>query len=366
MSRGCARSAGLGWSPDVKKMGRAFLMRSDRLLAIAFVLMVTVALAGITTRETGASFTGTSTNPTNQTNTMTVQPPAGQNAPTSGAAGVINLSWSATPTAPGTGHTVTYLVLRGPVGGPYAQVGSTATLAYSETPSVDGTYEYVIEARVTGGGSFTSGNSAAQNALSDRVAPTMSITCNSGACSAGWYNATVSVTVTGTDGGTGMGSVTRNVDAAGQVSSGGASATFNVSGDSAAHSVQYFGTDAAGNASGTSTQTIKLDGTAPTAPGGITLAAGSVNGTLNVTGTSAGTDALSGVAGYRAYYQASGATCGAAPYASSQYFAGNPPAVPMVLTGLVTKQLYCVYVHTVDNAGNESANSNVAGPTKAK
>jgi len=38
----------------------------------------------------------------------------------------------------------------------------------------------------------------------------------------------------------------------------------------------------------------------------------------------------------------------------------------MVLTGLVSKQFYCAYVRTVDAAGNESANSNVAGPTKAK
>ena len=51
-------------------MGSAFLMRGDRLLAIAFVLMVTVALAGITARETGASFTGTSTNPTSQANVL--------------------------------------------------------------------------------------------------------------------------------------------------------------------------------------------------------------------------------------------------------------------------------------------------------
>ena len=54
--------------------------------------------------------------------------------------------------------------------------------------------------------------------------------------------------VSGTDAGTGMGSVTRNVDAAGQVSTGGATVTFNVTGQSN-HTVAYFGTDAAGNAS---------------------------------------------------------------------------------------------------------------------
>jgi large repetitive protein len=336
----------------------------DRLLAIAFLFMLTVALAGMSAHDTAASFTGTSSNPSNTLQTLNVQPPASHNNTTSAAAGVVNLSWTATPTAPGAGHTLTYLVLRGPVGGPYAQVGSTTSLTYSDTPPADGTYQYVIQAQITGGGSFTSGNSAAKSGISDRTAPTKSITCNGGSC-ASWFNATVSVTVSGTDGGTGMGSVTRNVDGGGQTSTAGASATFNVSGENASHTVAYFTTDAAGNASSSANQTVKIDLTAPTAPGGITASSGSSSGQLDVTGTSAGTDALSGVAGYRAYYVQATA-CPAAPYGSSQYFAGNPPAVPLVLTGLASGQKYCVYLRTVDNAGNESANSNIAGPTKAK
>jgi hypothetical protein len=336
----------------------------DRLLAIAFLFMVTVALAGMAAQNTGASFTGTSSNPSNTLQTLNVQPPASQNNTTSASAGVVNLSWTATPTAPGAGHTLTYLVLRGPVGGPYAQIGSTTNLTYGDTPPSDGTYQYVIQAQVIGGGSFTSGNSAAKSGISDRTAPTKSITCNGGSC-AGWFNATVSVTVSGTDGGTGMGSVTRTVDGGGQTSTAGASATFNVSGENASHSVVYFTTDAAGNASSSATQTVKIDLTAPTAPGGVTASSGSSSGQINVTGTSAGTDALSGVAGYRVYYILA-TTCPAAPYGASQYFAGNPPAVPLVLTGLTSGQKYCMYMHTVDNAGNESADSNVAGPTKAK
>jgi len=337
----------------------------DRLLAIAIVFMVTIALAGLGSQETSASFTGTSTNPSNHASTLLVQPPASQNNTTSAAAGVVNVSWAATPTAPGAGHTLSYEVLRGPVGGPYVVVGTTTSLSYSDTPPADGTYGYVIHAKVTGGGTFTSADSAAKSGVSDRTAPTKAITCNGATCGAGWYSAAVSVVVSGTDAGTGMGSVTRNVDATGQISTAGASVTFTVSGDSASHSVQYFATDAAGNTSAPATQAIKIDGTAPTAPGGITSSSGSSSGQLEVTGTSAGTDALSGVAGYRVYYvQAS--SCPAAPYASSQFFAGNPPAVPLVLTGLSSGQRYCAYVRTVDNAGNESASSNVAGPTKAK
>lgn len=146
---------------------------TPRPLAFAAILMLTLALAGLVSAETGATYTATSTHPSNTLKTLLVQPPASQNAPASSAGGVVGLAWPATPTAPGAGHTLTYLVLRGPVGGPYAQVGSTAALSFSDTPPADGTYQYVIQARVTGGGSFTSGNSAAQNGMSDRTAPTV-------------------------------------------------------------------------------------------------------------------------------------------------------------------------------------------------
>ena len=271
---------------------------SDRLLAVAFVVFVTIALAVAVSLNTGASFTATTTNPSNHANTLTVQPPAAQNATVSASGGVVNLSWTATPTAPGTGHTLTYLVLRGPVGGPYAQIASTTSLAYSDTPPADGAYGYVIEAKITGGGSFTSSPTAAQSGVSDRTAPTMSILCNGAACNSAWYTAAVSVTVTGTDAGTGMGSVTHKVDAGSQTSTAGASVTFSVSGDSAGHSVAYLTTDAAGNASASATQTIKIDATAPTAATALAAASGAGGApvTVDLTWTAA-TDALSGVQG---------------------------------------------------------------------
>jgi len=346
--------------------GSAF--SADRLLAIAFVLMVTFILAGVSAGETQASFTGTSTNPTNQSITMTVAPPAAQNSTTSAAAGVVNLSWTATPTAPGTGHTLSYDVLRGPVGGPYSFVANTASLAYSDTPSADGTYEYVIQAKVTGGGTFSSGNSAAKSGISDRTAPSKSITCNAAACSAGWYNAAVSVTVSGTDAGTGMGSVTRNVDAAGQVSTGGASATFSVSGENAGHTVQYFTTDAAGNASATATQTIKIDLTAPTNATAFTSATpggGNPAGTVNLSWT-AGSDALSGLAGYTIHRSGVVATCPATTTTNypTTYAAGAVTSIQV--GGMTSGSKYCFYITADDNAGNSSVASAATGPTKAR
>jgi len=86
------------------------------------------------------------------------------------------------------------------VGGPYAQIGTTSSLTYSDTPGADGTYEYVVQTKIAqGSGFFTSGNSATKNTKSDRTAPTMSATCNAGSC-AGWFNASVTFVVSGADG----------------------------------------------------------------------------------------------------------------------------------------------------------------------
>lgn len=347
------------------KGGRVSLA-SDRLLAVAFVVFVTVALAVAVSMNTGASFTGSTTNPSNLANTLVVQPPASQNAPVSAAVGVVNLSWTATPTAPGAGHTLTYIVLRGPVGGPYAQIASTSSLSYSDTPPSDGAYGYAVEARVTGGGSFTSAPTAAQSGLSDRTGPVMSVLCNGVACASSWYTAAVSVQVSGTDAGVGMGSVTRNVDGAGQVSTAGSSVTFTVSGDSAGHTVQYFGSDAVANVSGTSTQTIKIDGTAPTAATGLAAVSGAGGGaaTVDLTWT-AGTDALSGVAGYTVHWVAAN-SCPAASPANYPTSAGIGAVTSYSITGLTGGTKYCAYLTTTDNAGNVSAPSAVVGPTKAR
>lgn len=329
--------------------------QGDRFVAIAFVVMVTVGLAGIVSSETGASFTGASTNPGNTLTAMLVQPPASQGVPISSAGGVVSLSWTTTPTAPGAGHTLTYLVLRGPVGGPYTQITSVSGLSYTDTPPTDGAYQYVIQARVSGGGSFTSQNSVAQSGISDRLAPSMSITCNGAACSGtAWYTAAVSVTVTGTDSGSGMGSVTRNVDGAGQVSTTGASATFSVSGDSANHSVVYFGTDAVGNTSGSSTQTLKIDGTPPPAAALSGFRFGTLQGDVTLTWTQSA-DATSGVATFDVYKKnisGSGAACGTTGFTVAR--TGLASGVTNTVVNVGNNAWACFYLITKDNAGNQT------------
>lgn len=337
----------------------------DRLLAAVFVVLVSSAIVGSSSAETGASFTAGTSNPGQSWNTATVAPPVTQNAAASAVAGAVNLAWAASPSNPAGTQVRSYLVLRGPVGGPYAQVGTTTTLGFTDTPPADGTYEWVIQTKIAqGAGFFTSPNSVARSAKSDRTAPTPSITCNGGSC-AGWFNASVSVAVSGSDGtGVGMGTATTNVDGA-RAATSAAPRTVTVSGESATHSVVYSAADAVGNASSGATQTVKIDLTSPSAPGGVSATTGGGAGQLNVTGTMPGFDTLSGVAGYRVYY-AQGNTCRATPYRSFQYFAGNPPPLPLVVTGLVSGANYCAYARTVDLAGNLSVISNVSGPVAAR
>ncbi len=145
----------------------------ERIFAAACVVLVSTAIIGFSAGSTGASFVGSTTNPNQSWNTQNVTPPAAFTSATPKPAGQIDLVWTAT-TSPAGSHTLTYFVMRGPVGGPYSQVGTTAALTYSDTPGSDGTYEYLVQTKIAqGAGFFTSGNSATKSTQSDRTAPTV-------------------------------------------------------------------------------------------------------------------------------------------------------------------------------------------------
>jgi hypothetical protein len=337
------------------------MIRTDRIIAAAFVVLVSTAIVGMSTGDTGASFTGTTTNPSQILQTSTVAAPASESA-ASAIAGRVDLSWPAT-TTPANGHTVTYLVLRNGV-----QVGTTAALTYSDTPPADGTYTYTVETKIAqGAGFFTSVASPAQSPKSDRTAPAMSATCNAGSC-AGWFNASVSFVVSGNDGaGVGMGTATTNVDAAGAITSA-APRTVTVSGESATHSVVYSGADAVGNASGNTSQTVKIDLTAPTNATSLAAATpgtGGTAGTVNLTWT-AGSDALSGLAGYTIYRSGIVASCPVATPANYPTTLSVGAVTSASPGGMTSNSKYCFYITATDNAGNVSAASAAVGPTKAK
>ena len=130
--------------------------------------------------------------PSNSVSTLTLQPPASQATPTSGADGVVALSWSASPSAGAT--PVSYHVLRRPAGaGAYAQIaGPLSGLTYSDDPNADGEYDYVIRADASG---FTA-DSVARTGRSDSSGPTAptDLTATSGVVGDGVATVTLSWT----------------------------------------------------------------------------------------------------------------------------------------------------------------------------
>lgn len=326
-------------------------MNKDKIFAATFVVLVSTAIIGFSAGNTGANFTGASTNPNQAMGTSNVIAPASV-TPTSAIAGAVNLAWPATTTPP-NGHTVTYLVLRNGV-----QIGTTAALTYSDTPGSDGTYSYTVQTKIAqGAGFFTSASSSAGSGRSDRTAPTMAATCNGGSC-AGWFKGNVTFVVSSNDGtGVGMGTATYKVDA-GATNTVAAPASFSVNGDSAGHTVVYSGADAVGNASGNSSQTVRIDGTPPPAAALSGTRAGPTQGSVTLNWTQAA-DATSGVASFDVYkinIAGSGTPCPAAGY--TLVVSGLGAGTTSYVTNVGNNAWACLYVVTSDNATN-TTNSNI-------
>jgi len=138
----------------------ALRSQGDRLLAIAFLLMVTVTLAGITTSDTGASFTASSANANNHLGSNTLYAPTSPSVSIAANGGTANLSWTATSSTWATGTRIYRATVSG---GPYTLVQTIvglATTSYSEAPG-NGIYYYVARAYYTAGGAnWESGSSS--------------------------------------------------------------------------------------------------------------------------------------------------------------------------------------------------------------
>src|SRR4029077_556609 len=94
------------------------------------------------------------------------------------------------------------------------------------------------------------------------------------ACSSGWYTSSpVSVAIAGSDSGSGVASITYTTDGSDPATSGtattvsGASASLNIT-TLGQTTVKWIATDNVGNVSSVSSQLVKLDTTAPSAPSG--------------------------------------------------------------------------------------------------
>jgi peptidoglycan/xylan/chitin deacetylase (PgdA/CDA1 family) len=184
------------------------------------------------------------------------------------------------------------------------------TQAWDSTQVADGTVNVQARAVDTAGNVATT---AARQILVDNTAPTSAIACNGTTCRTGPYSGSVSVTLSGADAGSGLGSIRYSTDGSDPDPLTGLRYTgpFTVSSTT---TVKFRAIDNAGNAEGVNGQTIQITG-----PPGVTLTA-PADGAWTNGATMLAADANSAVGIDHVDFQIDGSTVGSdssAPYSVS-------------------------------------------------
>ncbi|MCX2747695.1 hypothetical protein OOZ51_07680 [Arthrobacter sp. MI7-26] len=187
----------------------------------------------------------------------------------SGTNATVNWAAAATP----GGHAVTgYTVARysAPSGGTKIAAGGGCAGTVSGLSCVEqnlsgGTWYYTVTPVISLWTGTESTRSAGVN--TDSAPPTISVTSVSPAPNGAGFNRTSTVTVNlaavDNTGGSGVANIKYAVDGGTTVTVNAATAAVNVSGSDGTHTVSYFATDVAGNASTPQTQTVKIDTVVP-------------------------------------------------------------------------------------------------------
>jgi peptidoglycan/xylan/chitin deacetylase (PgdA/CDA1 family) len=150
----------------------------------------------------------------------------------------------------------------------------------------------------------------------DTTLPVSAIACDGAACSSGWYAASVDVSLSATDTGSGVSAIRYTTDGSNPTASSTLySGSFSVSSTS---TVKYRAWDSAGNAEATKSQLIQVDTTGPVSTIACNdVACSSTPYTSPVTVSLAATDADSGVAALRYTVDGSDPTTSSALYVGS-------------------------------------------------
>jgi len=165
--------------------------------------------------------------------------------------------------------------------------------------------------------------------------PVSSIACNGTTCSAGWYGAAVSVSLSATDSGSGVAAIRYTLDGSNPTGTSTLyTGPFNLA---ATTTVKFRAWDGAGNVEATRTQVIQIDATAPTVA--ITSPANGAAVTGNIKVVASASDAQSGVASVAFY--ADGTLIGTATRSPWQvpWNTRRVPSGQHVLTAIATDRL---------------------------
>jgi N-acetyl-beta-hexosaminidase len=178
----------------------------------------------------------------------------------------------------------------------------------------------------------------------DTTTPSSSITCNGGACSTGWYKASVTVSLSATDSQSGVAAIRYTTDGSTPTTSSPAYVGSFVL--AATTTVKYRAWDNAGNAEATKSQLIRIDFVAPAVA--ITSPSGGATVTGNVKITAAASDGGSGIA--QVSFYADGVLIGtvrSTPYSVNWN------------TKKVTKGQHTLVAVAQDAAGNSQASASI-------
>ncbi|MDJ0455857.1 Ig-like domain-containing protein [Arthrobacter sp. NQ7] len=252
----------------IRKMPFGFRLPSGRL---AWIVTAVLLLLGTATAAYG--FWASTTSSNNATAAADTLAPGSKPAVTANGAS-LSVSWAAGTTVNGraaTGYTVTrYAAATGGTGTPATGgcAGTVTTLTCTEQNVPGGIWYYTVTPTIA---LWTGAESPRSSGVSsDSTAPIASVSGLTPAPNAaGWNNTSpVTVAITANDGagGSGVASISYMVDGGAQQTVSGASASATVTGDGT-HTVSYFATDNAGNAGTAQSQTVRIDTTAPAAPG---------------------------------------------------------------------------------------------------
>lgn len=252
----------------IRKMPFGFRLPSGRL---AWIVTAVLLLLGTATAAYG--FWASTTSSNNATAAADTLAPGSKPAVTANGAS-LSVRWAAGTTVNGraaTGYTVTrYAAATGGTGTPATGgcAGTVTTPTCTEQNVPGGIWYYTVTPTIA---LWTGAESPRSSGVSsDSTAPIASVSGLTPAPNAaGWNNTSpVTVAITANDGagGSGVASISYMVDGGAQQTVSGASASVSVTGDGT-HSVSYFATDNAGNAGTAQSQTVRIDTTAPAAPG---------------------------------------------------------------------------------------------------
>jgi len=264
--------------------------------------------------------------------------------PATRATRTFDVGWSGSDATSGLASVRLYYSTDG--GSTWIEFGSGFTGSpIGFTAPSDGTFRFSVRALDNAGNSEPAPSGAGSieaTTVVDTAVPSTSIGLAGTSGSNGWWRSSVTVTLSATDPSPSSGGLTvrYRVDGGNWTTYGGA---FSVAGDGV-HTVDYFATDAAGNAESVRSDEVAIDATAPTAIAG---AQPSTRDTRAFDVTWTGSDATSGLDIVRLYYSTNG---GATWSQFGSGFSSSPIAFVAPADGT-----FRFNVRAVDAAGNSEA-----------